>query len=142
MHVADLTGKYSTEAQNLDVIEMAAIYEWLLGVNFESDGSGRKRKMREGLMRTLREKMGSLTSFDELVKKRNVVYKNQTGPFNDMDAVYSKEVVSSEDVFASRMSRLSFVGLNCTTFDAAAQAIIETKLRSDAHSNRATDTEQ
>jgi hypothetical protein len=42
-HVADLTSKYSPEAQNLDVIEMAAIYHLLLGVTFESDAGGRSR---------------------------------------------------------------------------------------------------
>jgi hypothetical protein len=131
MHVADLTGKYSTEAQNLDVIELAAIYHWLLGVNFESDVGEKKRTMRDGLKRGLKEKMNGLTSFDELVKKRNSAYKNQAGPFTDLDAVYSQEVVSSEDAFASRMSRLSFRGLTRPQFDATAYAILESKLRSD-----------
>jgi post-segregation antitoxin (ccd killing protein) len=131
MHVADLTGKYNTEAQNLDVIEMAAIYQWLLGVNFESDAGGKKVKMRGGLKRSLREKMGSLASFDEFVKKRNVVYKNQTGPYMDFDAVYSLEVVSSEDVFSSRASRLSFRGLTRPAFDAASQMMLGNTKRSD-----------
>jgi hypothetical protein len=144
MHVADLSGKYSPEAQNLDMIEMAAIYQWLLGVSFESDASGKKAKMRDGLKRSFKEKMGSLTTFDELVKKRNVTYKNQTGPFTDPNAVYSQEVVSSEDAFASRMSRLSFRGLTRSAFDSVAQAMLETKFRSDdddGGGNRERDTE-
>jgi hypothetical protein len=44
VHVADLTGKYSAEAQSLNVIEMAAIYHWLLGVNFESDVGGKNAR--------------------------------------------------------------------------------------------------
>jgi hypothetical protein len=128
MHVADLTSKYSTEAQNLDLIEMAAIYHWLLGVNFESDAGGRKVKLRDGLKRTLKEKMGAVTSFEDLVKKRNATYKNQVGPFTDLDAVHTKDVVSSEDAF---LPRLSIRGLTRRGFDAAAKAILETKVRSD-----------
>jgi hypothetical protein len=59
----------------------------------------------------LKEKMGAVTSFDDPVSKRNAVYKNQTGLFTDLGALYSQEVVSSEDAFASIMSRLSFRGL-------------------------------
>jgi hypothetical protein len=140
MHVADLTGKYSPEAQNLDVIELAAIYQWLLGVNFESDVGGKKLKMRDALKRSVKEKMASLTSFDDLVNKRNAVYMNQTGPFTDLDAVYSQEVVSSEDAFASRMSRLSFRGLTRPTFDSAAtKAILQIKFRSDAWTDNGPD---
>jgi hypothetical protein len=129
MHVADLTGKYSAEAQNLDVIEMAAIYEWLHGVNFESDVGEKKRKMRDSLKRSLKEKMGSSMSFEELMKKRNSVYKNQTGPFTDIHAVYAQEVVSSEDVLTPR---LSFRGLTRPAFESAAKAILEVKFnRSD-----------
>jgi hypothetical protein len=128
MHVADLTSKYSPEAQNLDVIEMAAIYHWLLGVKFESDAGGRKVKMRDGLKRTLKEKMGAVTSYEDLVKKRNIAYKNQAGPFTDLDAVYTLDVVSTENVF---LPKLSIRGLTRPAFDAAARAILETKSRSD-----------
>jgi hypothetical protein len=128
MHVADLTGKYSTEAQNLDVIEMAAIYHWLHGVHFESDMGDKKAKFRDGLKRTLKEKMGSSIAFDELMKKRNSAYKNATGPFVDIDAVYTQDVVSSEDAFSPR---LSFRGLTRPAFQAAARAILETKFKSD-----------
>jgi hypothetical protein len=128
MHVADLTSKYSTEAQNLDVIEMAAIYHWLLGVNFESDAGGRKVKLRDSLKRSLKEKMGAVTSFEDLLKKRNAAYKNQAGPFTDLDAVYTQDVVSSENAF---LPKLSIRGLSRPAFDAAAKAILETKSRSD-----------
>jgi hypothetical protein len=139
MHVADLTGKYSPEAQNLDVIEMAAIYEWLIGVTFESDAVGKKRKVREALKRSLREKMGIVASFDEFVNKRNATHENQTGPFTDLGAVFSQEVVSSEDAFSPRMSRLSFRGLSHPAFDAAARTIFESKFRSDETGNEAND---
>jgi hypothetical protein len=139
MHVADLTGKYSPEAQNLDVIEMAAIYEWLLGVTFESDTVGKKRKVREALKQSLKEKMGIVASFDELVNKRNATYKNQTGPFTDLGAVFSQEVVSSEDAFSPRMSRLSFRGLSRPAFDTAARTIFESKFRSDETGDEANE---
>jgi hypothetical protein len=129
MHVADLTSKYNPEAQNLDAIEMAAIYRWLLGVNFESDAGEKKCRMRDNLKRILKEKMGPCMSFDELVNKRNAAYKNQIGPFTDLDAVYSKEVVSSEDAFSP--VSLSVRGTTRPAFDAAAKSILETKFRSD-----------
>jgi hypothetical protein len=125
MHVADLTSKYSTEAQNLDVIEMAAIYHWLLGVNFESDAGGRKVKMRDGLKRSLKEKMGAVTSFEDFANKRSAAYKNQVGPFTDLDAVFTQEVVSSEDAF---LPRQSIRGLTRPAFENAAKAILENKL--------------
>jgi hypothetical protein len=102
MHVADLSGKYHAEAQNLDAIEMGAIYGWLLDVSFEGDVGGVKRKIRDSLKRGLKEKMGQASSFDELMKRRNVAYKDQTGPFTDIDALFVQEVVSSEDPFAPR----------------------------------------
>jgi hypothetical protein len=128
MHVADLTSKYSTEAQNLDVIEMAAIYYWLLGVNFESDAGGRKVKVRDGLKRSLKEKMGAVTSFEDLVKKRNAAYKNQAGPFTDLDTLCTQDVVSRDDAL---LTKLSVHRLTRPAFDAAAKAILETKVRSD-----------
>jgi hypothetical protein len=48
--------------------------------------------MRDGLKRTLKEKMGAVTSYADLVKKRNAAYTNQAGPFPDLDAVCTQEV--------------------------------------------------
>jgi hypothetical protein len=99
MHFADLSGKYGAEAQNLDLVEMAAIYYWYTGINFESDVGGKKSKLCDGLKRALKEKMGKEFVVEELMKKRNIAYKNQTGPFNQGDDVFIRETISSHDVF-------------------------------------------
>jgi hypothetical protein len=129
MHIADLATKYSTEAQNLDVIELAAIYQWLLGVNFESDAGGKKRKVRESLKRSLKERMGNSTSFDELFKKRNAAYKNQTSPFTDTDALFSQEVVPSEDPINT--PTLSFRSVARPSIDSARSSMLLGTMRSD-----------
>jgi hypothetical protein len=49
--------------------------------------------MRDVLKRTLKEKMGTVTSYEDLVKTRNVAYTNQAGPFTDLGAVFTQEVV-------------------------------------------------
>jgi hypothetical protein len=71
--------------------------------------------------------MGSVTSIDDLIKKRNSAYKNQVGPFTDLDAVYTQDVVPSEGAF---LPRLSVSGLTRPAFDDAAKAILDTKFRS------------
>jgi hypothetical protein len=131
MHAADLSGKYSAEAQNLDAIEMAAIYVWLLDVNFEGDAGGVKRKVRDSLKRGLKEKMGQASSFDELLKRRNAAYKDQRGPFaSDLDAVCTQEVVSSEDAFAPRQS-FRDMSLLPSRNDRGTKALLENTLKSD-----------
>ena len=68
--------------------------------------------------------MGKDLAFEVLVKKRNPAYKDQIGPFLDVDALISREVVSSDDAFSSR---LSFRSISRSAFDAARNSLLEGK---------------
>jgi hypothetical protein len=100
LHEAELLGKYNYAAQNLDIVETAAIYA-SLPATFTLDSTGRKTTWRQGLVVALRQMItmkdnGTLRS----VMMRNPVYKDADAAlFLERETLFSHEqaVLSTED---------------------------------------------
>ena len=109
LHEASLIGQYSTQAQNLDIIEVAAILACVPD-KFSNDASGRKRMWRDQLQGTLKEFV-TLDRKKMLAgeKKRCSVYTNVTRFYQHNAELYDPAVIKSNDVFAPRRSFLNIV---------------------------------
>jgi hypothetical protein len=89
MHGADLCGMYSYDGQQLDVIELCAVYGCLIDVSFESDIGGRKQKFRSDLEAAVKRMLSARESGTlDARKQRNAVYKNQSAPFTDISSLW------------------------------------------------------
>ena len=76
IHESDLLGKYSFQAQNLDLVELSAIY-CSLPNDFANDFSGKKKQLKISLLMELK-KIVTLHRDNRLPpnKIRNPVYKD------------------------------------------------------------------
>lgn len=100
LHEAELLGKYNYAAQNLDIVETAAIYG-ALPKAFTLDSSGNKSAWRDRLAASLRQMItqkdnGSLSP----AANRNPVYKDvDSEKFLARETLFSHEqvVISAED---------------------------------------------
>ena len=103
LHEADLLNRYSPEAQQLDLVEMTAIYGSFPDV-FLNDSMGRKNGVRlrleDNVYKLLQEKNKSASSSSD--KYRHRVYKDCPPPFTT-EAEYI-----SNDVMSANSLRLSF----------------------------------
>ena len=96
IHEVDLMGRFNPIAQNLDIVELAAIFA-SVPEKFLNDPTGRKTQWRLNLENALREmdkqrKTGSLVG----AKARNPCYKKQTvAPFAQRNTMKRVEFVQS-----------------------------------------------
>ena len=75
IHIADLRGKYSYQSQNLDIVELAAIY-MSLPDKFENDSGNYKKILRTELEETLKLKYKEYSTGKlKQASVRNPVYK-------------------------------------------------------------------
>ena len=93
LHEADLFNRYSPEAQKLDLVELAAVYE-SLPVVFLNDTTGRKQQVRLKLENDIQKLLedrnkqqssslsSSSSSISSVDKFRNRVYQSCPPPFN------------------------------------------------------------
>ena len=110
IHEGDLIGRYSSEGQKLDIIELGAIYA-ALPSKFEADAFSRKQQWLErveGNLKALMElkKAGTLPSD----RSRNAVYKNQLPMFGDRDSLHDLESNSASSSHHPAAARESITG--------------------------------
>lgn len=83
LHEADLMGRFTFEAQGLDVVELAALYA-AVPEKFSSDTTGRKQNWRTSLELSLKKYLQDLAQGRlETSKKRHPVYKKAVPQFKD-----------------------------------------------------------
>ena len=102
LHEVDLLGTYSPSCQQLDIVEMTAIYGSLPD-KFANDGNGRKRDWKRRLedeVRRLVASKGSNTLSPSLARFAGYTAFGATGPFQDMSSLFSLDVTSSQGAFA------------------------------------------
>jgi hypothetical protein len=107
MHVVELSGRFNPEAQNLDLIETAAIYA-VLPERFGNDADRRKARWRASVEQNLKamyaqSKAGTLPG----PKKRNPAYKNQLPRFEGRETLHEMSGVSKSNAYAPRTSFLT-----------------------------------
>ncbi len=91
LHEADLLNKYSYQAQNLDLIELSALYGSLPDESLcLNDALGKKKKYKSDLLVELK-KMITLHQQNKLPsnKIRNPIYKHAVPLFEDNNDLYS-----------------------------------------------------
>jgi hypothetical protein len=103
MHFADLIGAYSTEAKNLDVVELCAVLASLPD-KFEADANGKKEGVKQVLLREVKSRLiqkqaGTLSN----LKLRARQYNNQVPLFADSEEMMEQKAVVG-DPFAERDS--------------------------------------
>jgi hypothetical protein len=107
-HEADLFGKYNTEGQNLDVVEMAAVFS-VLPELFLNDSLGKKEAWRARMEDKLRrlisdQENGTLSP----MLQRHSAYRGlgKRGQFADCENIISfrGDMVSGKDAYAPRSS--------------------------------------
>ena len=99
LHEADLNGRFNTQGEGLDLVELAAIYA-SLPERFVNDRLGKKVEWRDAVERTLREWLGSEESEGCVPegRARHEMYEaflDDTGPCGDTSSVREVDVVSS-----------------------------------------------
>jgi len=99
LHEADLNGRFSTQGENLDLVELAAIYA-SLPERFVNDRLCKKVEWRDGIERTLRDWLGSEEAPGCVPdgRARHDMYEaflDDTGPVRDTTTVREVDVVSS-----------------------------------------------
>jgi hypothetical protein len=84
MHISDLSGKFSPLAQNLDVVELAAVYA-ALPEKFQAED---KVKFKIDIFEQLKKMHAELVSKKlPKIKCRNTVYKDQVPKFDHCNAL-------------------------------------------------------
>eukprot|EP01031_Cornospumella_fuschlensis_P027176 gene27176-32832_t len=115
LHEAELLGRFNPEAQNLDVVELSAIYA-MLPLQFTKDPFEKKAKWRASieanLMKTVADMKANKLSKEKL---RCGVYKDQKGLFGDRESLYAMDAMSSVDAFRPRDSYLHIMRSNNNT---------------------------
>jgi len=99
LHEADLNGRFNTQGENLDLVEMAAVYASLPD-RFINDRLGKKVEWKDGIERTLREWLGSEEAPGTVPegRARHEMYEaffEDMGPVSDTTSVREVDVVSS-----------------------------------------------
>ncbi|RYH04990.1 hypothetical protein EON65_45935 [archaeon] len=106
VHEAELMGRFNPEAQNLDIVELAAIYA-VLPLNFHKDPFEKKAKWRQStedaLKKMVQDKNSGKLSKEKL---RCAVYAGQHPAFYGRESLHSMEAVASVDAFLPRKSFL------------------------------------
>jgi hypothetical protein len=129
IHEIALHQTYSWDGQQLDIVEMAAIYK-ALPATFSSDPLGKKEQWKSRLETHLKGLLIDMQKGKlETRKKRNAAYTNQTPAFSDRDSLFIQEVVSSGGAFAPRSS---FGDLQYSIHSRAQVDDLENKLSSSA----------
>lgn len=100
LHEADLNGRFNPAGENLDVVEMAAIFA-ALPDRFTNDRLGRKVEWRDNIERTMREWLGSDDSVGVVPdgRERHEVYEaflDDYGPCSDRTSTRDVEITKSE----------------------------------------------
>lgn len=92
MHVAELQGRFNSEAQGLDIVELAAIFAMVPEKFLNDDAYGRKERWRKSLEETLKTYYSQMKNKSlPKLKLRHTVYK-------DKAPVYSKDVDGLHDM--------------------------------------------
>jgi hypothetical protein len=107
LHESDLLGRYNSSAQQMDIIETAAIYA-SLPESFNSDELGRKMEWRDRMEDNLR-RMLIENDNDQLAENRirNAAYGGlQFGPIEDVTSVRETNIVSGRNSHRPRRSFL------------------------------------
>lgn len=99
LHEADLNGRFNTQGENLDLVEVAAVYASLPD-RFVNDRLGKKVEWKDGIERTLREWLGSEEAPGQVPegRARHEMYEaffEDVGPVSDTTSVREVVVVSS-----------------------------------------------
>jgi hypothetical protein len=109
LHEADLMNKFNFQGQNLDIIEVAALYA-AIPKKLWNDPTGKKMMWRNMLEKSLQdmmeeEKKETLTK----AKKRHPAYQNQLPLYGDRDTLHElTNIVSGKDAMLPATSRKSF----------------------------------
>jgi hypothetical protein len=104
LHEAELLGRFNPEAQNLDIVELAAVYA-ALPSSFLKDPFEKKQKWKLNIEEKLKEmfiakEAGKLSK----QKLRNDSYRRQTSLFSDRHSLHTMDTAGSNDI----VSRISF----------------------------------
>ncbi len=82
MHIADLSGTYGYDGQQLDIVELCAVYGSLINIHFQADNGGRKHRLRSNIENSVKEMINAYESGKlEKRKMRNPAYKDQIAPY-------------------------------------------------------------
>lgn len=104
MHIAELLGRFNPEAQGLDIVEIAAIFQ-AIPEKFGNDPDGKKERWRASLEQNLKNLVTEKASGTLMKSKaRNPAYNNQTPPFAHRESMHEMNVTSGEDAFKPRSS--------------------------------------
>jgi hypothetical protein len=103
LHEADLMGRYNPQGQNLDIVELLAIYA-ACPTKFDLDTTGKKEAWRAALEESVKAMMKQKDANNLIGSKlRNPVYKGQSGMFPGAEmyvpAVVPKETFGEKDPF-------------------------------------------
>lgn len=107
LHESDLVGRFNSSAQNMDIIETAAIY-FALPEQFNGDEAGRKAEWRDSIEENLRRMLqdndnGQLPDG----RIRHPSYEGrQFGPIDDVTSVRETNIVSGKNSHKPRRSFL------------------------------------
>eukprot|EP01031_Cornospumella_fuschlensis_P022954 gene22954-27934_t len=112
LHEAELTGRFNPEAQNLDLVELAAIYA-SLPLEFQKDPLEKKKRWRmsvEGKLKSMlvEKKTGKLTKS----KERSDCYLNQPAVFAERDSLHVMDGIGLKDA----VDRKSFLDIKRRQF--------------------------
>ena len=95
LHEADLMGRYNPQGQNLDIVELLAVYA-ACPTKFEIDSTGKKEAWRSALEESVKAIMKQKDANSlPAAKLRNPVYKGQVGLFPGAEE-YVPETVSKD----------------------------------------------
>lgn len=107
IHYADFAHKYSIQSQNLDIVEMAAIFA-VIPSRFSNDVNGAKERWRAGLESNLKVMYkGYCAGTLPPSKMRHPLYKDQLPVFAQKQDLFIMRSVSSRNAFRSLKERKS-----------------------------------
>lgn len=97
IHIAEFLGRFNTSGQNLDIVELAAIYACLPN-SLHNDHDGKKKIWKANIEENLKslyiQKNNNTIRKDKL---RNNAYANVVGLFGDRTSLHSTEVFNSSE---------------------------------------------
>ena len=105
MHIADLSGMYSYDGQQLDIVELCVVYGSMIDVKFQADVGGRKERLRSNLENSVKEMLALKESGRlEKGKIRNPAYKDQVALFQSEEGMWTAVDLQENQVSEDRNS--------------------------------------
>ena len=136
LHVADLSSRFGVSGQNLDIVELAAVYGAIQHVMFEADAGGKKDSYRKDVEKSLQKEL-ELKKSGKLVgnKLRHSAYRGQEPLFADRSSLHSQEITQSDGAFGPRNSFSSLGPLTAIGEHSAVISALHNNSNSNSNNN-------